>query len=607
MGVLLGFESLTKAYGPRPLFAGLTMDLSTGERIGLIGPNGSGKSTLLRLLAGLETPDSGTVALRRTTRLGYLPQEDRFQPGRTVEEVLLDALADSGLESYECATEASIIRGKVGLSDPDQPADTLSGGWRKRLAVARELVRKPDLLLLDEPTNHLDLEGVLWLEALLKDAPFAYLLVSHDRYFLENATNQTVELNRTYPDGYFRVAGPYSSFLAKREEFLDGQAAREKTLANRMRRELEWLRRGPAARTGKSTARIKEAGKLGDELAEVQYRNRQTGTVQIDFSATGRRSRKLLVAKDVARSVAGRTLFRGLTFTLSPGMKLGLLGPNGSGKSTLQRVLAGELPPEEGSIELAEGVRVVKFSQDRGSLDRSATLRKALTGTGETVQFNGQSLHVSAWAKRFLFRTEQLDLPVGDLSGGEQARVLIARLMLQPADILLLDEPTNDLDIASLEVLEDSLAEFPGALVLVTHDRYLLDRLCTEILGLDGRGDAKFFADFTQWAAAQEPPPEAKPKPPAAKPKPPAAKPAPRPAKEKPKRLTSQERRELDGMEEAILAAEAAVTTREGEVQSAGNAADHVRLHEACTALQTAQEAVERLYARWAELEAKAK
>jgi ABC transport system ATP-binding/permease protein len=603
MPVLLGFESLTKAYGPRPLFVGLTMDLSTGERVGLIGPNGSGKSTLLRLLAGLETPDAGTVALRRTTRLGYLPQEDRFEPGRTVEEVLLDALADSHLEAYERATEVNIVLTRFGFTDRDQPADTLSGGWRKRLALAREMVRKPDLLLLDEPTNHLDLEGVLWLETLLKEAPFAYLLVTHDRYFLENATNQTVELNRTYPDGYFRASGPYSMFLAKREEFLDGQAAREKTLANRMRREIEWLRRGPAARTGKSTARIKEAGKLGEELAEVQFRNRQIGSVQIDFSSTGRKTTKLLVATDLSRSVASRTLFRDFSCTLSPGMKVGLLGPNGSGKSTLQRVLVGDLPPETGTVVRADGLRMVMFRQDRSTLDRAATLRKALTGTGDTVKYNGQSVHVSAWAKRFLFRPEQLDQLVGDLSGGEQARVLIARLMQQPADILLLDEPTNDLDIESLEVLEDSLAEFPGALVLVTHDRYLLDRLCTEILGLDGQGSVRSFSDLTQWTAAQEATP------PPAKPKPAAVKPtvAPAPAKEKTKRLSNKERQELESMEAAILAAEEAVAAHEGEVQSAGNAADHVRLRQACTDLQQAQDTVERLYTRWAELEAKAK
>jgi ABC transport system ATP-binding/permease protein len=600
MSVLLGFESLSKSYGPRPLFSGLTMDLSTSERIGLIGPNGSGKSTLLRLLAGLETPDAGTVALRRTTRLSYLPQEDRFEPGLTVAEVLHAALADSGLEEYERATEVSIVLSRVGFTDRDRLADTLSGGWQKRLAVARQLVLKPDLLLLDEPTNYLDLEGVLWLEALLKEAPFAYLLVSHDRYFLENATNQTVELNRSYPDGYFRVAGPYSDFLTKREEFLSGQAAREKTLANRMRREVEWLRRGPAARTGKSAARIKVAGRLSEELAELQYRNSQTGTVQIDFSSTGRRSTKLLVAKALARSAGDRTLFRDLDCTLSRGTKLGLLGPNGSGKSTLLRVLADELQPEEGTIERADGLRVVAFARDRGTLDRSAPLRKALTGTGDTVQYNGQSLHVSAWAKRFLFRPEQLDLPVGDLSGGEQARVLIARLMTQPADVLLLDEPTNDLDIASLEVLEDSLAEFPGALVLVTHDRYLLDRLCTEILGLDGRGGARMFADFTQWAAAQEQSPEPKPKLP-------AAKPIPKPVREKPKRLTNNERQELHGMETAILSAEETVASCEARVQSAGTSADHVQLRQACTELQQAQEAVERLYARWTELEAKSK
>jgi ATP-binding cassette subfamily F protein uup len=595
MTVLLGCQSLTKAYGPRPLFRNLTLDFSEGERIGLIGPNGSGKSTLLRILAGLETPDEGTVSVRRTARLGYLAQESSFPPGATVGQVVLGALADVKLEEYEKATRAGITLGKVGFAEAAQPVDTLSGGWRKRLAVARELVRKPDLLLLDEPTNHLDLEGILWLEELLQDAPFAFLLVSHDRYFLENATNQIIELNKTYPEGCFRVQGPYSTFLDRREEFLGGQARQEQALAARVRREVEWLKRGAAARTGKSRSRTQEAGRLLDDLAELRERNARAATVQIDFSSTGRRSRKLLQAEGLAAGYENPPLFRDLSFTLSPGTKLGLLGANGSGKTTLLRVLAGERPPDAGTLERADGLRVVTFDQDRGQLDRTLTLRRALLPNGDTVVYQGRPFHITAWAKRFLFRPEQLEMPVGDLSGGEQARILIARLMVQPADVLLLDEPTNDLDIPSLEVLEEGLAEFPGALVLVSHDRYLLDRLCTEILGLDGRGNARLYADQSQWLADQRRPEDPKPRKEA----------PPKPAREKPKRLSYQEQRELEQMEASILAAEEALAAREREVEQAGPSGDHVRLRQSCEALQEAREAVEKLYARWGELEAR--
>ncbi len=598
MTVLLNFESLTKAYGPRPLFAGLTMDLNTGERVGLIGPNGSGKSTLLKILAGLEAPDAGIVALRKTTRLGYAPQEPTFEAGLTVEQVVAAGMSDLPLEDYERDTQVSITLTKMGFADPIQRVETLSGGWRKRLALARELAREPDLLLLDEPTNHLDLEGILWLEELLQNAPFAFLVVSHDRYFLENVANQVVELNRTYPDGYFRAAGSYSAFLSKREEFLEGQAARELVLANQVRREVDWLSRKAPARTRKSSSRIEAAGQLMSELAEVKFRNAQSQTVQIDFSSTGRQSRKLLVAEGLAKSLGGKALFRDLSFVLSPRMKLGLLGSNGSGKSTLLRLLNEELAPDAGTIARAEGLRVVTFDQNREQLDRAVTLRRALLPNGDTVVYQGRSIHVSAWAKRFLFRSDQLDVPVGDLSGGEQARILIARLMVQPADVLLLDEPTNDLDLPSLEVLEEGLAEFPGALVLVTHDRYLLDRLCTELVGL-GRGEARLFADCAQWLAAQASFPEVTARPTKA-----AAKPSAKGA-EKAKRLTYPEQRELEQMEGKILAAEEAFASRERAVGEA--AGDHVRMQEACTAMQLAQEEVDRLYARWAELEAKQK
>jgi ATP-binding cassette subfamily F protein uup len=600
MTVLLNAQLLSKAYGPRPLFTGITLDVRVGEHIGLIGPNGSGKSTLLKLLAGVETPDAGTVALRKTARLGYLTQEVSLDLDRTVREVLADALEGHPAEDYERATQIGIALNKAGFSSGDQKAGTLSGGWRRRLAIARELVTQPDVLLLDEPTNHLDLEGILWLEELLQDAPFAFVVVSHDRYFLENVASQVVEIDRVYPEGYFRVAGAYSDFLARRQDFLAGQAAQEQALASRVRREVDWLKRGARARTGKSTARTQEAIRLIGDLKALKTRNAPAATVALDFAATGRKSTKLVVAAGLAKTLGARRLFTDLSFTLSPGTKLGLLGPNGSGKTTLLRVLAGTAAPDAGAVECADGLRVVAFDQDRGQLDPAAPLRRALSPNADVVVYAGRSFHITGWAKRFLFRPEQLDLPVSDLSGGEQARILIARLMLQPADVLLLDEPTNDLDIPALEVLEESLMEFPGALVLVTHDRALLDRVCSDVLGLDGNGEARLFADFTQWAAAdvsraalrEEKPKTAESTSSRGK--------APR---EKTRRLSYQEQREWEEMEGRILEAEETVHARQQEVEAAGT--DHVRLQESCRALQAAQESVEKLYARWQELEAK--
>lgn len=601
MSVLLSAQDLTKAYGPRPLFDGLTFDLRAGERVGLIGPNGAGKSTLLRLLAGREEPDAGTRAARRTARVAYVAQDDVFPAGQTAHDAVLAALAGEPLEEHERSTRAAIALTQAGFTEPDRPADVLSGGWRKRLALACALALRPDLLLLDEPTNHLDLPGIVWLERLLRAAPFGYVVATHDRAFLRAVADEVIEINRAFPGGYFRASGPYDEFADKRAAFLDAQARREESVANQVRRETEWLSRKESAQRSKSAARIGDAARRREELAELKYRNAAAGAAGIDFVGTGRQTRKLLTAAGLAKSLGGRPLFSGLDLALTPGTKLGLLGPNGSGKSTLLHVLAGELAPDAGSVTRADGLRVVLFEQGRAALDPAAPLRRALCPNGDTVLCGDRRLHVMAWAKQFLFRPEQLDVLVGDLSGGEQARVRLAQLMLQPADLLLLDEPTNDLDIPALEVLEDSLAEFPGALVVVSHDRDLLDRLCTEVVGLDGRGGAALYGSVGQWLTAYERAGEA-----AAKAAERAAPPAPRPAPAapKPRKLSYREQQEWDGMEAAILAAEAAVADCEAEVDRAA-AAGHAVLTNACRALEEAQRAVERLYARWQELEAR--
>jgi ATP-binding cassette subfamily F protein uup len=604
MSLLLNCESLSKSFGIRTLFKDISISFDDTERTGLIGPNGSGKSTLLKILAGIEHYDSGTITSRRNLRLAYLPQEDTFSPGLTVQQVLLEALEEDHADDHDKTTRVEIQLGRVGFERTDQQAESLSGGWRKRLAIGRELVRQPDLLLLDEPTNHLDLEGTLWLEKLLANASFAFLLVSHDRYFLENATNRIVELNTAYADGYLSIHGSYSDFLEKREEYLEAQSAQQKALASRVRREVEWLKRGAKARTTKAKGRIEQAGRMMEDLAELKVRNAQAGTTQIDFAATDRRTRKLLVAKDVRKSIPDRTLFEHLNLVLSPGMRLGLLGPNGSGKSTLIRMLSGEMPPDSGNVWRTDGLRIVRFDQGRRKLDQNQTLRNAISPMGDALVYRDKPMHVTAWARQFLFRSEQLDMRVGELSGGEQSRVLIANLMLEPADLLILDEPTNDLDIPSLEVLEESLTEFPGALILVTHDRFMLDRVSTEILALDGKGSAKTFASVAQWQLAKDEleQQEAAARSAANRAAAPKSNTSASPVK---KKLTWNEQRELEQMEEKILAAEESLHAHQKEMEDPAVLANHLRLRQVCENVDQAQKLVQTLYERWQELEAR--
>lgn len=597
--ILLSCESLGKSYGVKPLFTDLSLGLCEGDHVGLIGPNGSGKSTLLKILAGLEDPDRGTRSVRRQLSIGYVPQEPSFVEQHSVENALAQVLLDDGLDPHEHGGRIAKALGLGGFLRADQAVSTLSGGWKKRLTIARSLMLEPDVLLLDEPTNHLDVEGILWLEGLLKAEPHAFIVISHDRRFLESVTTRIWELNRQYPNGLFDAKGRYSEYLEQRDAALQAQADYQASLANQVRREVEWLRRGPKARTTKAKARIDQAGRMIDELQDIESRQAQ-GSAGIDFTASGRKSKKLIEVIGLGKSLDAQPIIGNLDLQLGPGERMGLLGPNGSGKSTLLRLLAGTLRPDAGTIIRADRLRVVTFEQHRESLDQQATLRRALAPAGgDAVVYQDRSVHLVSWAKRFLFTPEQLDLPVSRLSGGEQARLLIARLMLQPADLLLLDEPTNDLDIPTLDVLEDSLLEFAGALVLVTHDRWLMDRVSTRLLALDGTGRTEWFADYAQWEAAQVRKTTEERKSQFQKESGVSA------ARSKRKGLSYKEQKEWEQIEAKILEAEKRVATCQAAANDPSIASSAADLHERYAALHSAQSDVEGLYARWAELEEK--
>ena len=593
MAVLLTCDSLSKRFGSRTVFSDISISLHDSDRLGIIGPNGAGKSTFLSILGTEMTPDAGTVSYRKGVRMAMVVQDPMFDADLTVREIVFDAARDT----EDRDIEVSKIISRTGFADPSARAGTLSGGWKKRLAIAEALAKHPDVLLLDEPTNHLDVEGILWLEKLIGSSSFASVFVTHDRYFLENVSTRVAEINRAYPLGLFATPGNYINFLEKLAEFLRAQQKEQDALSNLVEREIEWLRRGAKARTSKSKARIQDAFDLQDKLADVSDRNRK-GTALVDFTATGRMTKRLIACEGIAKSMGDRRLFGNLTFTLSPGMRMGILGSNGSGKTTLLRILSGELESDTGEVRRAEGLRVAYFEQARDQIDPNTPLRRALAPDGDTVMFRDRPQHVAGWAARFLFRQEQLDLAVGRLSGGESAHEYISRrLMLRPADLLLLDEPTNDLDIPTLEVLESNLAEFPGAIALVTHDRFLLDRLSTVLMAMDGAGEVEFFAELAQWEQAS-----------AAK-KAPAAKPAAKenaaaslPAK---KKLSWKEAREWEEMENVVMQAEDVLHSKREQLEMPDVVSDPGRLTTAVSEMDIAQEEVDRLYARWAELEKK--
>jgi ATP-binding cassette subfamily F protein uup len=611
VAILLSALDLGHTFGARPLFSGVNFTISDGDRVGLIGPNGAGKSTLLKIVAGEMAPDVGSIARRQGIRATYLAQVPALTPGRTVRETVREGLGPR-VDDHDWQAELRVdeVLARLDLTgetvQADSKVDTLSGGWRKRVALARALVGEPDLLLLDEPTNHLDVESILWLEKLLATARFATVTVTHDRLFLQRVATRILELDRRNAGGILDVAGDYATYVERKAEAMAAQERREDVLRNTLRRETEWLRRGAAARTTKQDARIQRHAVLSDEVADLQVRNRVKG-VELDFQGGGKQPRRLIEAKAIGKTYGDRTIFSGIDLLIAPGTRLGLLGPNGCGKSTLLRVLLGEEAPSSGTVSRADGLEVASFEQDRGSLDPTATVANTVCPDGDYVAFRGGRQHRIGYLERFLFRQEQMNMTVGQLSGGEQARLLVARLMLRPANVLVLDEPTNDLDLATLAVLEEALTSFEGAVLLVTHDRYFLDQVATKIVAFPPQagGKVEAFADLAQWEpwhAAQLAAASEKLRRSGGGDGDTASERGGAPAGKR-RKLGFKDQRDWETIEARIATAEAEVAALEAKMGEPEIAVDPKRLVTIIAETEAARAEVDRLYARWAELE----
>jgi ATP-binding cassette subfamily F protein uup len=617
VSILLNAAKLSHAFGARPLFEGVTFTLSEGDRVGLIGPNGAGKSTLLKILAGELAPDGGQLAKRGQLRVALLAQTPTFAEGHTVRQAVRTGLSGAHHEGgWEADARVDELLAKLQLNGPvadgDTPVAQLSGGWAKRVALARELVAEPELLLLDEPTNHLDVESILWLERHLAAARFATVTVTHDRHFLQRVATRILELDRQNAGGLLDVRGDYATYVDRKAEAMASQELRAQVLRNTLRRETEWLRRGPPARSTKQQARIQRAGELAKDVAELGTRN-VTRKVDLDFQASGRKPKRLIEARSITKRYGDRTVFANVDLFLGPGSRVGLLGPNGCGKSTLLRTLIGDESPSQGTVLRADSLQVASFEQDRGSLDPHRSVADTICPGGDFVEFRDARLHRFGYLERFLFRQEQMVMSVGTLSGGEQARLLIARLMLRPANVLVLDEPTNDLDLATLGVLEEALTTFDGAVLLVSHDRYFLAQVATELVAFHTHpaelGRTTAFAGLEQWEEwlpTQTPTrlgrDRADGRAGATAGGEGAASVAGGGAPRR-KKLSFKEQREWDAMETRIAEAEAKVAALLAESERPEVASDSGRVVALYAELETARAEVDQLYGRWAELE----
>ena len=631
MALLLTAQDLSLAFGWRPLLDHVNFSLETGERVALLGRNGEGKSTLLNVLRGAQAPDDGELRLTEGVRVAYLPQDPPAADARSVREVVRDGLAETAalvaryqellanhsdsdgetlaqLEAQVAAADGWQLENRIdnilqrfALDGAARMAD-LSGGWRRRVWLARVLVAKPDVLLLDEPTNHLDMGAIVWLENLLNNFSGAVVFVTHDRAFLEKVANRIWELDR---GRLLDVKSDYRRFLRTREEAQHAEAEAQARFDKKLAEEEIWIRQGIKARRTRNEGRVRA---LKAMRAERAVRIERQGKANLQLDAGERSGRQVIVAENLSFAHAGGApLVQDFSDIIERGEKIGLVGANGAGKTTLLRLLLGELPPTAGRLKHGTKLEVAYFDQLRAQLDPEETLRDSVGAGRDYIETNGQRKHIAAYLQDFLFPPERWRTPVGALSGGERARLLLARLFAQPANVLVLDEPTNDLDIETLELLEEVLADYPGTVLLVSHDRAFLDAVVTR-LWVFNRHKGKIEqivggvsdwlqqgGDIAQLEEAAAPAAKTAEKP---------AAPAAPPAEKRGNKLSYKYQRELEALPAQIEAAEAEVARLTAVVQEADFYQQPQEAQQAgFAALEAAQQQLDALVERWMQLE----
>ncbi|RKN75992.1 ABC-F family ATP-binding cassette domain-containing protein [Paenibacillus ginsengarvi] len=622
---LLTAERLSKSFGMKMLFEQISLGIAEGDKIGLIGVNGTGKSTLLKTIAGAEQPDEGSISIRNGITIEYLPQNPAIDDDATVlghifsgRSPLMQALRDyeslmerlergedspelqkqlvelngrmDALDAWQLEHEAKRILGKLGINDFGALMGTLSGGKRKRVALAGALIRSADLLILDEPTNHIDTETVDWLETMLSKSKSALLMITHDRYFLDRVATRILELDNGKLFGY---TGGYSVFLEQKAERMAQQHASEEKRQNLLRRELAWIRRGAKARSTKQKARIERFEKL-------QQAGPQTNGQEMDMALpSSRLGKKVIELTDVTKRYGERDIVRAFSYIVQPGDRIGIVGPNGAGKSTLLKLIAGKLTPDAGSIDTGLTVKIGLFSQENEELDESARVLEYIRDAAENVRTtDGELISASQMLERFLFPPSAQWSKVADLSGGEKRRLFLLRILMGAPNVLLLDEPTNDLDIQTLTVLEDYLEHFPGSVLIVSHDRYFLDRTVDALLVAEGGGvfsqHEGNFSEYRERTKQAESTADNKAgKPAQAAPEPPSDN---RP-KEKPLRFSFKEQKEYEEIDQRIAEAEQSLAGLAEELAAAHD--DYEKLMKLTARHREQELSLDELLERW--------